>query len=138
MFRISKKTEYGILALQYILSRQENQSATVREISEKHRISQTLLAKILQKLVKANIIRSVQGSRGGYIMGGDAKSISLKDIFEAIEGPIHLTECDFDDKCCDRYNGCSLKDSFVPIHQQITGYFENISLADLAANRVTQ
>ncbi len=138
MFRLSKKTEYGILALQYILARQDNQSATVREISEKHRISQTLLAKILQKLAKAQIIRSVQGARGGYVMQGDANSISLKDIFEAIEGPIHLTECDFNDKCCDRYNFCSLKDSFVPINQQITGFFENISLADLSTNDVIQ
>ena len=137
MFRISKKTEYGILALQYMLTAQNEHAATVREIAEKHRISQTLLAKILQKLAKNKIIQSVQGPRGGYVMNGKASAISLKDIFEAIEGPMHLTECDYNDKCCDRYNFCSLKDSFVPIHQQITGYFEKVTLEDLASNAVS-
>jgi Rrf2 family protein len=134
MFRISKKIEYGILALQYIMNSQNDQAATVREISEKLRISHTLLAKILQQLAKKDIIQSVQGPRGGYVMKGDASTVSLKDIFEAIEGPMHLTECNFEDKCCDRFKICSLKDSFVPIHQQITGYFENLTLKDLAAN----
>lgn len=136
MFRISKKTEYGILALQYIWAVQNQQAATVREIAEKHGISQTLLAKILQKLAKKEIIQSVQGPRGGYVMKGDATAVSLKDIFEAIEGPMHITECDYDDKCCSRYDVCSLKDSFVPLSQQITGYFENVTLADLVANTV--
>lgn len=138
MFRISKKTEYGILALQYIMKTQNEHAATVREISKEQRISQTLLAKILQQLAKKNIIQSVQGPRGGYVIKGDGNSVSLKDIFEAIEGPIHLTECDDDDKCCDRYSMCSLKDSFMPIHRQITGYFENITLKDLAANAASQ
>ncbi len=138
MFRISKKTEYGILAVQYICSMETQRAATVREIAEKHKISQTLLAKILQQLAKKNIIRSVQGPRGGYIMNHDAGKVSLADVFEAVEGPLHLTECDMDDRSCNRYEDCTLKSDFAPIQQQLTDFFKNILIKDLAANATGQ
>jgi len=138
MFRISKKTEYGILAVQYICSTKADRAATVREIAEKHKISPTLLAKILQQLAKKNIICSVQGPRGGYIMNSDAGKISLADVFEAIEGPLHLTECDIEDHSCSRYEDCTLKDGFAPIQQQLADFFRNILIKDLAANRTGQ
>ena len=134
MFRISKKTEYGILALQYIVEAQDR-VATVREIAEKHEISPALLAKILQQLARKKIIQSVQGPRGGYRLNHHAATITLKDIFEAIEGPIHLTECDSDEKRCSRHDICTLKESFDPIHRQLSGFFENISLADLVTTK---
>lgn len=134
MFRISKKTEYGILAVQYICAAEAERAATVREISEKFKISPTLLAKILQQLARSNIIRSVQGPRGGYIMNSDAGAVSLADVFEAIEGPLHLTECDRDDRSCSRFEDCTLKHGFAPIQQQLADFFKNILIKDLMAN----
>ncbi|NIA28556.1 MAG: Rrf2 family transcriptional regulator [Actinobacteria bacterium] len=138
MFRISKKTEYGILAVQYICSTEADRAATVREIAEKHKISQTLLAKILQQLARENIIRSVQGPRGGYIMNGNAGKVSLADVFEAIEGPLHLTECDLDDQSCSRYEDCTLRDGFAPIQQQVAVFFRNVLVKDLPVDTTGQ
>jgi len=138
MFRISKKTEYGILAVQYICSTEAEYAATVREIAEKYKISPTLLAKILQQLAKKDIIRSVQGPRGGYIMNSDARKVSLADVFEAIEGPLHLTECNMDDRSCTRSDDCTLKDGFAPIQQQLADFFRNILIKDLTANATGQ
>ena len=64
MFKLSKKTEYGILALQHMAGAEAGRVSTVKEMSEAFNISQPLLAKICQQLVKNNIIASVQGSRG--------------------------------------------------------------------------
>ena len=66
MLKLNKKTEYGLLALQYMLARENSDVATVKEIAEHHKISQSLLAKILQSLARQKIIKSVQGARGGY------------------------------------------------------------------------
>jgi Rrf2 family protein len=68
MFKLNRKTEYGLLALQYMARMENNEVATVKEITSQHRIPQSLLAKILQGLARKKIIQSVKGARGGYVM----------------------------------------------------------------------
>ena len=83
MFKLSKKTEYGILALQHMAAMDNDRVSTVKEIAETHNIPHSLLAKICQQLAKSEIIISVQGSRGGYALGRDATKISLAAVMEA-------------------------------------------------------
>lgn len=132
MFKLSKKTEYGILALQHMASLNGSRVATVKEIAETHRVPQSLLAKILQQLAKSKIIQSVQGSRGGYTLSRDAKEISLADVLEAIEGPLSIVECTLENHRCERDEFCTLKDSLNPIQQHLSTYFNSVTLADFA------
>ncbi len=128
MFKLSKKTEYGILALRYISSLNGQEVATVREIAEKYKIPQSLLAKILQQLVRGEMIKSVQGSRGGYVMHKDSSRISLADVVEAIEGPIHLIGCGEKEDDCVRHDICDLKGTFAPVQEQIVEFFRSVTL----------
>jgi len=130
MFKLSKKTEYAILALQYMMSNSFKNVVTVREIADFHNISQTLLAKILQILARQKIIESVQGSQGGYTLQQNAQQISLARIMEAIEGPIHITDCYLDTGCCIRTENCTLRDRLVPVQTGLVQHLNNITLAD--------
>jgi len=130
MFKLSKKTEYAILALQYMMSKAHKNVVTVREIADFHNISQTLLAKILQVLARKQIIESVQGSQGGYTLVQNAKKISLAKIMEAIEGPIHITDCHYDTSCCERTYNCTLRDRLVPVQKGLVQHLNNITLVD--------
>ncbi len=138
MMKLSKKTEYGIMALRYVTSLPAGRMATVREIAEQYHIPQQLLAKILQELTKTGIIRSVQGAYGGYVLNLSAREVSLADIVQAIEGPIRLTECEDAEHNCDRYEICDLKSTFGPIQKQLVSYFKTVTLADLCAVETTQ
>lgn len=131
--KLSKKTEYGVLALRHISSLENGRVATVREIAEQHQIPQQLLAKVLQDLNRTGIIRSVQGAYGGYVLNAIASAVTLADIVQAIEGPIRLTECGDVDHNCDRFDFCDLKTTFGPIQEQLVSYFKNVTLADLVA-----
>ena len=135
MFKLSKKTEYGILALQHMVSKGDGQTATVNDIAQDRGIPRPLLAKILQKLTKKNIIRSVQGSRGGYVVMEDPREITLADVFEAIEGPIKITNCHDQESCCDRYTFCTLKHHLNPLRYQIKSILENITIRDFDEHR---
>ena len=130
MFKLSKKTEYAILALQYMTSNPHKNVVTVREIADFHNISLTLLAKILQVLARKKIIESVQGSQGGYSLRQSAKKISLARIMEAIEGPIHITDCHHDANCCVRTDNCTLRERLVPVQIGLVQHLNNITLAD--------
>jgi len=129
MFRLSKKTEYGILALQYMMTIDENSVATVKEISERYNIPQSLLAKICQQLAKSKIIQSMQGSRGGYTLNADASDISLAAVMESIEGPIHIVDCNHDHHTCNRDATCTLKTGLNPVEQQLFTILQGVTLA---------
>lgn len=132
MFKLSKKTEYGILALQHMAAMDNGRVATVKEMSETYRIPQPLLAKICQQLAKSSIIKSVQGSRGGYALGKTATDISLAAVMEAIEGPIHIVDCNSDHHNCDRDDDCTLKTGLDTIEMQMAGFLNKITLQDFA------
>jgi len=130
MFKLSKKTEYGLLALQYMQHNAERNVATVREIAEFYNISQTLLAKIMQSLTRHKIIESVQGAQGGYALRQPANEISLAKVLEAIEGPIHITDCYQNNDCCVRKEHCTLRHRFTPLQNGIIDQLQTMTLAE--------
>ncbi len=130
MFKIGKKTGYGLLALQYMVKNGGQNVATVREIAGFYDISQTLLAKILQSLVRHKLIESVQGAQGGYILKHPAEEIALIQIMEAIEGPLHVTDCYNVDTCCSHLDRCTLRQKFAPVQDGIKEQLNRITLAD--------
>lgn len=134
MFKLSKKTEYALMALQYIASLDKGQVATAKEIAESQVIPHSLLAKILQQLTKHQLILSLQGARGGYALGRKAEEITLAQMIEAIEGPIHIIECTESHHSCQRDDSCTLKASLNPLQQQLSSYLRSVTLADVAAS----
>ena len=66
MLRLSKKSDYALISVKHLATRADAASASAREISESYAIPLELLAKILQRLVRARLLVSVQGTRGGY------------------------------------------------------------------------
>lgn len=134
MFKLSKKTEYALMALQHIASLNMGQIATAKEIAESKLIPLSLLAKILQQLTKHQLILSLQGAHGGYALGRKAEEITLAQMIEAIEGPIHIIECTESRHSCKRDDSCTLKNSLNPLQQQLSSYLHSVTLADVAAS----
>src|SRR5437016_4353593 len=93
MFRLSKKSDYGLIALKH-LAQHSDESVSTREIAAQYHIPAELLAKVLQKLVRKGLLVSHQGINGGYILAKDPASISIVDVVEALEGPICITPCE--------------------------------------------
>jgi len=130
MFKIGKKTGYGLLALQYMAKNGGQNVITVREIAGFYNISQTLLAKILQSLVRHKLVESVQGAQGGYILKHPAEAITLVQVMEAIEGPLHVTDCYNINTCCSHNERCNLRKKFAPVQNGIKEQLNRITLAE--------
>ena len=94
--RISRSTGYALLAAGYIAKNQKQGIILSQAISKKYNIPLEYLLKILQQLVKANLLRSKRGPRGGFSLGKPAKKITLLQVIEAVDGPmvsqLHLAE----------------------------------------------
>jgi Rrf2 family protein len=94
--RISRSTGYALLAAGYIAQHQKQGIILSQDIAKKYNIPLEYLLKILQQLVKANLLRSKRGPRGGFSLGRPLNKITLLQVIEAVDGPmtsqLHLDE----------------------------------------------
>jgi len=132
MLRLTKRSEYGIMAMKYIASRNSSSSCSAREIAEWFNIPPEILAKVMQKLVKKGLIHSHQGKNGGYTLSRKPRHISIGEIILAIENSISVVDCSTEKGLsCDQIGVCEIQSPMIKIHRDITNYFDNISLVDL-------
>ena len=87
--RISRSTGYALLAVGYIAQNQPKEGIILSQsISKRYNIPLEYLLKILQQLVRANVLRSKRGPRGGFTLARGVKKITMLQIIEAVEGPM--------------------------------------------------
>ena len=94
--RISRSTGYGLVAAGYIAQHCKDAPVLAQRVSKEYNIPLEYLLKILQQLVRADVLRSKRGPRGGFTLARTADKISMLQIVEAVEGPLltrmHLAE----------------------------------------------
>jgi Rrf2 family protein len=132
MLRLSKKADYALLATRHLAAHADRGAVPARELAEAYDIPLELLAKVLQKLVRAELLASHQGIRGGYGLARPARAISVADIIQAIDGPFTVTACSEHDRSCDQYAKCNIRDPLWQIKDRIVSALAATSVADLA------
>lgn len=93
MLQLTKRTEYGLIALVY-LADHAGTVVSVREISEHYPVPRRLLAEVLKDLARSNLVDSVRGATGGYVLARSADEITLGGIVTALEGRPTLSSCE--------------------------------------------
>jgi Rrf2 family protein len=131
MLRLSKKSDYALMAMKHLAVRHDA-ACSAREIAEAYEIPLELLAKVLQRLVRARLLVSVQGTRGGYRLSRPAPTIPVADVIQAVDGPVTVTACSPDDHRCEQYSKCSIRDPLWKIRGRILDALMTVSVADLA------
>lgn len=131
MIRISMRTDYGLIALKHIASLPEGDLANAREIAAHFNLPPNLLAKILQNLSQSGIIEATKGSGGGYRMLKDPHDVTLAQIFESIEGPVHMVMCTSNDGCCSIEDRCTVKNGLTNLERRFYEFFDAVTLADV-------
>ena len=86
--RINRSTGYALLAVGYIAQHQKQKVILSQNIAKEYNIPLEYLLKILQQLVKANVLRSKRGPRGGFSLAKPTKKITMLQVIEAVEGPM--------------------------------------------------
>ena len=86
--RVNRSTEYALLAVGYIAKNQGDGVALSDDIAQQYDIPLQYLLKILQQLVRADVLRSKRGPRGGFLLAKATNKISLLEVIEAVDGPL--------------------------------------------------
>jgi Rrf2 family protein len=131
MLRLSKKADYALLAVRHLAATAGRDAMSARELAEAYDIPAELLAKVLQKLVRARLLESHQGIRGGYALARAASSMSVADVIQAVDGPFTVTACSEADHSCHQYAKCNIRDPLWRIKDRIVSALEATSVAEL-------
>jgi Rrf2 family protein len=133
MLRLSKKVDYALIALMHLAHQSPGQGEawSAREIAKGCGLPPDLLAKILQKLARAGIVVSHQGTKGGYSLGGPADRIHVVSVIEAVDGPLSLTQCFTDDGMCLQFETCSVKSPLQRLNDRVLHMLEGITIATI-------
>jgi Rrf2 family protein len=134
MLQLTKRTEYGLLALVHLADR-EGSVVSAREIGDRYPIPRRLLAEVLKDLCRAELIESQRGASGGYSLARSAERITLGEIVAATEGRPALTNCEtalgehlVD---CDVHAVCPIRSPLARIREGIWQIMERTTLRSL-------
>ncbi|MBN2804742.1 MAG: Rrf2 family transcriptional regulator [Deltaproteobacteria bacterium] len=129
--KLSDATNLGFHSLVYLaVNYDEKRPVSTLEIAEQFNISANHLSKVLQRLAKARIVKSIRGPKGGFILAKDPADVSLKSIYEAIDGEIITGDiCLLDKKRCN-LSMCLLGNLIGDIENMVVKRFEETTIAD--------
>ena len=134
MLKISRLTDYGLLAAVY-LTRKQGQVVAAREVATFYHLPLPMITKVLKTLQHSGVIRSHRGVGGGYSFEGDAEQVTLGQLVEVLEGPWDLVECETQNEqgeaVCSIRVACPSRRFMFGINQAVKGAFEQVTLGDL-------
>tara|TARA_X000000368_G_scaffold302508_1_gene241088 strand:+ start:152 stop:559 length:408 start_codon:yes stop_codon:yes gene_type:complete len=131
--RLNTKSRYAVMALADLASFKGNKPISLRDISLRQSISLLYLEQIFLKLKKKNIVKSIRGTNGGYILNKNPNQVKLSEIFLALDQNIKTLGCDKHSKkgCNGRSAKCITHNLWDELDIHINTFFENKNLDDL-------
>jgi Rrf2 family protein len=131
--KVSTKGRYAVRALTY-LALSYNGSAgkpvSIKEISDREKISNRYLENIFVKLRKSGVVTSLKGEKGGFLLSRSPEKISIYDILKAVENDIAASRCAVDMKACENSGKCGIRKIWVKLDRHVNEFLSGTSLAD--------
>lgn len=135
--KLSTRTRYGMRAIIELAQYEGKRPLQLKAIAERQDISVKYLEQLMSLLRSAGFVRSVRGSKGGYVLGRPADQIRLDEIFRCLEGPVTTTECTEDESYCARSSDCVARDVWKRVEAAIQEVLSSIKLSDLVQKSKT-
>ncbi|WP_027623303.1 RrF2 family transcriptional regulator [Clostridium lundense] len=128
--KLSTKGRYGVRAMADLAINYGNEPVSIKSISERQNISEYYLEQLFSSLRKANLVKSIRGAQGGYILSREPKDISIAEIIQVLEGPIDLADCTLDGSCSNMHC-CSTRLLWTRIKESVDQITKTTTLQDL-------
>ncbi len=131
--KLNTRVRYAVMALADIAKFDKQNPISLRDISLRQSISLVYLEQIFSKLKKNNIVRSIRGTNGGYILAKDPEQIKLSNIFSAVEEKVKTVQCKKESKkgCNGKSTKCITHYLWNELEIHINDFFDKKNLGDL-------
>jgi Rrf2 family protein len=129
--RLSTKGRYGVRALVDIALNGDGGPVLLKDIAKRQGISAQYLEHLVAPLIRAGILRSIRGAKGGIALAKPPEEITLSRVIEVLEGSVAPVECVDNPSLCARADECATRDVWSDIKAAIMGVLESLTLKDL-------
>lgn len=130
--KLSTKGRYGLMAMNNLKENMGKGPIALKDIARDENLSESYLEQLFTLLRKADLVKSIRGAGGGYVLARDPKNIAIGEIINALEGDISLSCCDLGKKeACGKESNCATRDILSKLQGQIENVMESMTLADM-------
>jgi len=133
MMRINRRTDYAIRVLLALAKQPQGTRLSTQFIQKTMLIPRAFLLRIIADLSKAQLIETYPGPRGGLQLAPSPSQINLRIVWEALEGPLVISECVASPEECPLSEGCPVNSHWAHIQRMLIEELENTTLDKLAA-----
>jgi Rrf2 family protein len=131
MLKLTKKADYALMAMKHLAEHPDGGACSAKDVADSYGIPVEALAKILQRLVKAGLLQSQHGTKGGYTLARNARTITAFEVIRAIDGPLFITSCITVRGECDQSERCTIREPLRRVNDSIEQVLRRITIADM-------
>ena len=135
MLKVTRLADYAVSII-YAFCGSEKEILSSQNIMEKTKLHKATVNKLLAQLVKKDFLEPFRGTNGGYRLKKDLDNISIRELIEAIEGPVLLTDCQNKNaNNCNLFNVCNTKNIWSFVNKEINNTLEKIKIKDIKSKK---
>ena len=136
--KLNTRGRYAVMALADLANFDKENPVSLRDISLRQNISLVYLEQIFSKLKKNNIVKSIRGANGGYVLTRDPEQIKLSNIFSAVDEKVKTLQCKRESKkgCNGKLTKCITHNLWDDLEMHINDFFDKKNLGDLLKNNL--
>ena len=132
--QLTRAADYAVRVMIHLASQPAQTRVSRTELAAAAECPEQFLSKVLQNLARAGLIVSHRGNTGGFELPATGEPITLLQVVEAIEGPIHLNVCLTSDSACTRQDWCPAHPIWEDAQDALTNVLRRVTIQDLASN----
>ena len=131
--QLTRGGEYALRAMSYLARRPVGEISALHDVGAEQDIPESFLAKIFQSLVHSGLVVSQRGAHGGFSLARPPADITVRDVIEAVDGPIALNGCVLWPDDCQRSGDCRMHDVWMLAQERMMSVLGEVTLAQLTA-----
>jgi Rrf2 family protein len=131
MLKLSKKSDYGLMALRHLALHYGDAACSAAEIAESYDIPTPLMAKVLQRLAKKGLLVARHGAGGGYTLAKPPAKITALEVINAIDGPLQITSCSTHHGDCDQSLKCTIREPLRRVNDTILAVLNTMTISQM-------
>ena len=137
--KLTTKGRYAVMAMADLALFKDRGPTSLKDISLRQNISLAYLEQIFIKLKNKNLVKSIRGARGGYVLDISPEEIKISNIISAVDEEVRTLNCNKDSKkgCNNKNSKCITHNLWDQLDQHINNFFEKVKLQDLVKKNQT-
>lgn len=128
--QLTRGTDYGLRGLLYLAKQPADKLVMASEIASIENMPEYFFSKIFQNLAKAGLVNSYRGSSGGFTLAKSPAEISVREVIEAIEGPIAVCKCVIAPDACEKSATCPFHVYWKEAQRSLLSVLDKYTIAD--------